>query len=343
MLSEWPLYNEKEARINILDWGLSEGGVYDLARTYNHVPFKLKLHIARLFRSIRSLPFIQFDLTPEEVYEIALQVLEQNERCLDPQDDWAILFRVTRGVQSAPSSKTTFFIHTVPLPFGCTNEQMARWYTEGAHLVVPSTRQIPPQCLDPKIKHTNRLCNNLAEYEARLVDPDAFTLMLDIHGFASEGARENLFAVKDGVLFTPRMTDCLGGITRGTVLELARDLGIPGIEKNLTVFDLNNADEMMITRTTLSIVPVSKFNSLSVPGPIPGEVTGRLMSAFSRSVDYDIVQRVLSLARPASLLEKGDLDSWIWNKNAPRVIFGTMNFGRQVDEADGRPYGGDVP
>ena len=179
---------EREAKISILDWGLSEGGVYDLARTYNHIPFKLKLHIGRLFRSIRSLPFIQFDLTPEEVYEITLQVLEQNERCLDPQDDWAILFRITRGIQFVSSSKPTFYIHTVPLPFGCTKEQMARWYTEGAHLVVPSTRQIPPQCLDPKIKHTNRLCNNLAEYEARLIDSEAFTLMLDIHGVAADTA-----------------------------------------------------------------------------------------------------------------------------------------------------------
>ncbi len=287
---------EGEARINILDWGLAEGGVYDLARTYNHVPFKLKLHIARLFRSIRSLPFIHFDPTPEEVYEITLRVLEQNEKCLSPQDDWAIIFKVTRGIQFAPTFKPTFYIHTAPLPFGCTYEQMARWYTQGVRLVVPSTRQIPSQCLDPKIKHTNRLCNNLAEYEARLVDPEAFTLMLDIHGFASEGARENLFVVKEGTLFTPRTADCLGGITRGTVLELARNLGIPCIEKDLTVFDLNNADEIMITRTTLGIVPVSKLNSLPVPKPVPGEITGKLMSAFSQLVNYDLVQRVFALA-----------------------------------------------
>ena len=292
---------EREAKINILDWGLSEGGVYDLARTYNHIPFKLKLHVARLFRSVRSLPFIQFDLKSEEVYEIALQVLEQNEGCLDAQDDWAILFRITRGIQFVSSSKPTFYVHTVPLPFGCTNEQMARWYTEGAHLIVPSTRQVPAQCLDPKIKHTNRLCNNLAEYEAKLIDPEAFTLMLDTHGFASEGARENLFVVEDGTLFTPRMTDCLGGITRGTVLELARDLGIPSIEKDLTVFDLNNADEMMITRTTFGIVPVSKFNNLLMPRPIPGEVTGKLIAAFSRLVHYDAVQRTLSLAQPVTV------------------------------------------
>ncbi len=287
---------EKEAKVSILDWALAEGGVYDLARTYNHIPFKLKLHIARLFRSIRSLPFIQFDLTPEEVYDITLRVLEENEKCLGQEDDWAIIFKVTRGIQFAPSSGPTFYIHTAPLPFGSTYGQMAKWYTQGAHLVVPSTRQIPPQCLDPKIKHLNRLCNNLAEYEARLVDPEAFTLMLDVHGFASEGARENVFAVREGVLFSPRLTDCLGGITRGTVLELARDLGIPCIEKDLTVFDLNSADELMITRTTLGIVPISQFNSLPVPQPVPGPVTGRLMSAFSELVHYDLVQRALTAA-----------------------------------------------
>jgi branched-chain amino acid aminotransferase len=284
---------ESEARISICDWGLVEGGVYELTRTFNHVPFKLREHIHRFFRSLRSVPFIKFRLTPEEVQDITGEVLKRNEICLDPKDDWAIVFRATRGVQFNPSAGPTFYIHTVPLPYGTTHAQLAKWYTQGAPLVVASTRQIPPHCLDPKIKHTNRLGYNMAEYEAKMVDPEAFTLMLDTNGCAAEGARENLLMVKDGRLFTPRLTGALEGVTRGTILELAEELNIESNVADLTVADLYNADEMMVTNTSVCIIPVSKFNNQPLRKPIPGPVTRQLISAFTNLVNFDFVERAL--------------------------------------------------
>lgn len=287
---------ESEAKIHICDWGLVEGGVYELTRTFNHVPFKLKEHIYRFFRSIRCLPFINFSLTPEEVDDITMEVLRCNETCLDPKDDWAIIYRTTRGVQTDPAAGPTFYIHTVPLPYGGRYTQLAKWYTQGAPLVVASTRQISPQCLDPKIKHTNRLCNNLAEYEAKMVDPEAFTLMLDLNGFAAEGARENFLMVKDGKLYTPKLVDCLEGVTRATIFELAKELHIETIEGDLTLAHLYNADEMMVTNTGLCIVPVSKFNNRPLRKPIPGPITKQLMSAFGKLVNCDFVDRAVKLS-----------------------------------------------
>ncbi|MFC2013824.1 aminotransferase class IV [Chloroflexota bacterium] len=283
---------ESEAKIHISDWGLWEGGIYEVGRTYNGAPFKMKEHIERFFNSIRALPFMKFALTPQEVAGITLELLKRNGTYLDQEEDTRFIYRLTRGILFAPSPGPTFYVYLGPLLAGA--KQMAKWYQEGAHMVVASTRQIPPQCLDPKIKHTNRLCNHLAEYEAQMVDPEAFALMLDINGFATECPRDNFFMLKDGKLLTSRLTGCLPGITRQTVIELAEELKIECAETDLCVYHLYNADEIMITGTSFAIIPVSKFNEKVLPKPIPGAITKRLQSAFSERVDYDIVQRILS-------------------------------------------------
>ncbi len=289
---------ESEAKIHISDWAIWEGGVYDIGRTFNHIPFKLEEHIDRLFRSLRCLPFIRLNVMPQELKVITLEVLKRNERHLDPRDDYRYIYRVTRGITSDPAAALTFYVYLDSLaPIVGGYEKIARWYTEGAHMVVASTRQIPPQCLDPKIKHSNRLCNSLAEFEAQMVDPDAFPLMLDMYGFATECARQSFLMVKEGKLLTSRLTNSLGGITRATVLELARGLGIACLETDLCVYDLYNADEIMIASSSFCIVPVSKFNDRVFEEPMPGPITRQLMSAFSKLANCDFVQQIVSNVR----------------------------------------------
>ena len=285
---------EREAKIHISDWAIWEGGVYDIGRTFNHIPFKLNEHIDRLFHSLRSLPFIQFRLTPEKVHDITLEILKRNEKHLDSEDDYRYIYRISRGISVDPAAGPTFFVYLDSLaPLSGGYEKIAKWYTKGAHMVVASTRQIPPQCLDPKIKHSNRLCNSLAEFEAKMVDPEAFPLLLDIYGFATECARQSFLMVKDGRLFASKLTNALGGITRATILELAKDLDIECSETDLCVYDLYNADEVMITSSSFCIVPVVKFNDRVLEKPIPGPVTKQLMTALSTAVNCDFVQQIL--------------------------------------------------
>lgn len=289
---------ESEAKIHISDWAIWEGGVYDIGRTFNHIPFKLEEHIGRLLCSLRCLPFIRFNVMPHVVKEITLEVLKRNEEDLDPKDDYRYIYRVTRGITSDTSAELTFYVYLDSLaPLVGGYEKIATWYREGAHMVVASTRQIPPQCLDPKIKHSNRLCNSLAEFEAKMVDPEAFPLMLDIYGFATECARQSFLMVKDGIVLTSRLTNSLGGITRATVLELAKELGIECLETDLCVYDLYNADEIMITSSSFCIIPVSRFNDRLFEEPMPGPITKQLMSAFSKLVSCDFVQQIVSNVR----------------------------------------------
>jgi len=287
---------EDEAKIHIFDLGLYADEVYEVGRTYNYIPFKLKEHVDRFFRSIRALPFMEFSLTPGEVIDITLELLRRNQELLGQETDCRFIYKLFQGQGVLPVSKPSFYAFLWPYSDADYNN-MARLYREGAQMVVASTRQIPRQCLDPKIKHANRLCNRLADYEAKLVDPKAYALMLDINGFASECPTNSFCMVKEGKLFTSRLTNSLQSITRQTVLELARELKIECLETDLSVFDLYNADEIMIVSTTLAIVPVFKFNGRILPTPIPGPMTKQLQSAFSKKAQYNIVQRTFDYAQ----------------------------------------------
>lgn len=285
---------ESEVRIGLWDLGLWQGGAYEVARTFNHVPFLLEKHVDRLLRTLRSL-YIDIGLSRKEIYDIGSEVVQRNEKNLSPNDDFLLIYRITRGAMPsypAPPIRPTILVNCAYL--SDQYQQQAKYYQEGVHLVVASIRQIPPQCLDPKIKHLNRLCNDLADLEVKRFDSQAFALMLDIYGFAAECPRASFFIVNKGRLLTSKPTNCLGGITRSVIIELAKDLGIEFIEADLSVYDLDNADEMFISGASSVIYPVVKFNGRALEKPVPGPLTKQLFSAFSKKVGCDVAQRAIS-------------------------------------------------
>ncbi len=285
---------ESEVRIGIWDMGLWQGGIYEVARTYNHAPLLLQKHIDRLFCSLRSI-YIDVGLSPEEVYNIGLEVIKRNEKNLAPEDDFLLIYRITRGVMPrfmAPPPSPTILVNCISM--SPQYEKMVKYHQEGVHLVVATIRQIPAQCLDPEIKHMNRMCNDLADLEAKRVDPEAEALMLDINGFATECPRKGFFMVKEGRLLTSKAANRLGSITQGAIIELARELKIEFAEEDLSPYDLYNADEIFLAGTTFVIYPVAKFNGRVLKKPIPGEITKQLFSAFSKKVGCDVSQRARS-------------------------------------------------
>jgi branched-chain amino acid aminotransferase len=125
--------------------------------------------------------------------------------------------------------------------------------------------------------------------KSRLVDPDAQCVILDTNGYVSENKGGNLFAVVDGELVTPTTDNCLAGISRQTVIELARELSIPAREARLQVYDFYTADEVFFTSTPYCIMPATRFNGLPVGDGRVGRVTNRLLAAWSAKVGVDIV------------------------------------------------------
>jgi len=302
-MGEWIVYvngeyvGESEARISIYDRSFLLGdAVFEVGRTFNRVPFRLREHIDRLFRSLRYTK-IDPHMTPEEMYDITLELLRRNDENLVPGHDhwfWQIVSRgliTPAGYGLSAATDPTVVLFERPLPF----RAYAKMYRDGSHLVTVPIKHVPSVCLDPRVKHHSRMHFVMAELEAKAVDPNAYPLILDLNGFLTEGSSFNIFVVKRGKLFTPRGTDVLEGITRAAILELAKELGIESYEADLTPYDLYNADEIIMTATSFTLLAVNKVDKRPLTGPIPGPVTERLLSAFNKLVGVDIVQQALSV------------------------------------------------
>jgi branched-chain amino acid aminotransferase len=285
---------ESAAKVSVLDSGFNAGdGVYDVTRTFRHEPFKLREHTERLFRSLHYTR-IDCGMSLEQMEKTTLEVLERNKPFLRDSEDCALWQVISRGVRSSTGNRVsggaTVTIYSVIVNF----REFASFYVEGAPLIIPSTRRIPPQCLESKAKITNKMNHNIAVFEAKQADPRAIPLMLDIDGNLSETSAHNFFLVIAGKLCTPSDKNVLGGITKETIFDLAKQLGVEVGEGNYTPYDLYNAEEAFLASTSPTFVPVKTVNGVKIGKGAPGPVTLRLIGAWNRMVGMDIVDQALS-------------------------------------------------
>lgn len=236
---------ESEAKISIFDSAVMLGdSLTESTRTFLHVPFRLDEHLTRLYRSLK-VSRVDPGLSLGELKRITLDVLDVNLSRMGTDDDCWIVHNISRGLMKpGPSSSQTNAATVMIFTNHMDLRGWARYYTEGCHAVTSMSRAVPAQSLDARIKNRSRLFYTLADTEARLMDPDAQCVILDLDGYVSENKGGNLFAVIDGELVTPTTENCLAGISRRTALELADKIGIPIREARLQVYDFYTADEV---------------------------------------------------------------------------------------------------
>lgn len=283
------LVAEEDAKISIFDSAVMLGDcVTESTRTFRRVPFRLGDHLDRLYRSLK-VARIDPGHSPSELMEITLNVLEANRATMGEDDDCWIVHNISRGEQrpgAVPQQQTpaTVMIFTAPMDL----RGWAAYYEEGCHAVVSMSRIIPAQSLDARVKNRSRLCYTIADAEARLVDPHAQVILLDVDGYVAENKGGNVFLVTNGRLLTPTTENCLAGVSRQTVLDLAKELGIEAEETRLQMYDLYTADELFFTSTPYCIMPATRFNGLPVGDGRVGPITKRLLCAWSDLVGVDI-------------------------------------------------------
>jgi branched-chain amino acid aminotransferase len=297
-VTEWLVHHngklvpDSEACVHYSDSGLMFGVIVtESTRTFAHRPFKLRQHVDRLYRSMKATR-IDPRMTPDEMERVSLEVWEANRSHLGPDDDAWIVHNVTGGqmlvtIGGWEFGQPTVLINCAPIDFTA----FGVFYETGVHAITPAIRQIPPQCLDPKIKHRNRLHFNLAEYQVKAVDPYGFSILMDTEGNLTENKGANFFVVTDGVLRTPATRNVLAGVSRQTVLDLAADLGISAVEEDLQLYDVETADEAFFTSTPYCLLPATRINGVSIGQGTPGPVARRLLDAWSKLVGVDIVQQ----------------------------------------------------
>lgn len=287
------MVDEADAKISIFDSAVLLGDtVTESTRTFGHRPFKLEQHVTRLYKSLK-VTRIDVGMSAAKMKDVTIRVLEANLPSYDDSQDCWIVHNISRGISipgpdpTVQRSAATVMIYTQPMDL----RGWAKFYTAGCHAVTPMSRIIPSQSLDARIKNRSRMAYTLAEMEVKLVDPQAQSVILDIHGNVAENKGGNIFVVTNGVLMTPRSTNSLAGISRETILELACELGISVEQTDLQPYDLYTADELFFTSTPYCIMPATKFNGLAVGDGQVGPITQRLLGAWSKLVGIDIVKQ----------------------------------------------------
>lgn len=285
---------EREVLVPFRDRGFKYGdAVFDTTRTFGHRVFKLAEHVERLYRSLRYLR-IEPGMAPDAMVRVTEEVLRRNLPLLEPDEDYWVTQRVSRGVDAAyhdvwPQRGATVIVECVPLPL----RERAALYRDGIRVVTPSVRRTPPEALSPRVKTHNYLNLIAGDLEVRAHDPGAWAVLLDTAGNLAEGLGSNIFLVQRGVLLTPREQAVLSGISRETVIDLARAAGLTVIERDLDLYDAYNADEAFLTSTSLCVCPVASVNGARIGGALPGPVTRQLTEAYVRLVDFDFVAQYL--------------------------------------------------
>ena len=284
------------ANVSIFDRAFSAGdGIYDVARSFGHRANKLYEHCERFCRSA-TYTRIAVPYTARQLEDISRQVLTKNLASVDRMDDRIVWLIATRGIDPPtrnPMDATapTVMIYTLPVHY----HRFAKFYHSGAHLITAVTRRTPPECLDPRAKITNKLNHIQAEFEVRSVDRDAFPLMLATDGSVAEASASNVFFVKGGRVFTPRSKNILLGIMRQNVIDMAPEANIEIVECDFYPYDFLLADEIFLTTTSFSILPISRFNG-KLLGTVPGPVTARLIAAWSKEIGIDFVAQASMLS-----------------------------------------------
>lgn len=268
-------YPEAEAKVSVFDHGLLYGdGVFEGIRFYNDRVFKLEEHMERLYDSARAI-CLEIPTPRAELTEVLLETIRRNEL-----SDGYVRLVVTRGVGDLglnPKLCKRASVIIIAAKISLYSEEL---YRNGLDIVTVATRRVSNAAMPPAVKSLNYLNNVLAKIEAMQANA-AEALMLNEQGYIAECTADNVFVIKRGQLFTPPVTaGSLRGITRGTVLELAEELGIPTTEPELTRYDVFTADECFLTGTAAEIVPVVRCDTRVIGDGKPGPVTARLLAAF---------------------------------------------------------------
>jgi branched-chain amino acid aminotransferase len=278
------------ARISVFDRGFLYGdSVYEVVRTYGGRPFEVAAHLARLRHSAERIGLAPKWDGPRVAAEIA-RTLEASRGGDAPDPEaapWNAGERYVRVVMTRGAGEIGLDPALAVDPVALVIVQPLagpprRAWVEGVKAAIVGVRRAAPEAIDPSAKTGAHLPNVLAVREARAAGAHE-ALLLDGRGFVTEGSSSNVFAVRDGRVVTPPLAaGILEGVTRGLVLRLAAQLGVPAEEAPLRPEDLEGADELFLTSTVREVVPVTRLGALAIGSGRPGPLTARLHHAFRR-------------------------------------------------------------
>jgi len=275
---------KKDAQISVFDHGFLYGdGAFEGIRSYNGLVFKLKEHMERLYETAHTL-MIEVPVSKEKMIKHIVATLKENNL-----KDAYIRVIVTRGEgdlgldprKCKGNGNVIIITDKITL-------YPAELYQKGLEIITVPTVRNHVEALNPQLKSLNYLNNILAKIEANN-SGYMEAIMLDAQGYVAECTGDNIFIIKKGRLLTPS-NGRLRGITRETVLELAKENKIEAHECLITRHEIYNADECFLTGTAAEIIPVVKVDGRAIGDGKPGKITQKMIKLFHEVTRRDGVK-----------------------------------------------------
>jgi branched-chain amino acid aminotransferase len=275
-----------QAVVSVFDSGFMLGdGVWEGLRVHNgRIPF-LDRHLDRLFEGAKAIA-MDIGLTREALKKRLYETLDANQMT----DGVHIRLMVTRGLRSTPYQDPRVIVSGATVVIAAEYKQPPEGLHErGLKLFTVHVRRGDPAVQDQKINSHSKLNCILACIQAIEAGADE-GLMLDPHGFVATCNSTHFFIVRDGEVWTSSGKYCLGGITRGLTLEIAREAGIPAIEKDFSLTDVYGADEAFVTGTFAGIVPVREVDGRKLTDG-RGPMVERLQDLYAERIERDVAEQ----------------------------------------------------
>ncbi|HET8749312.1 MAG TPA: aminotransferase class IV [Sphingomicrobium sp.] len=271
--------------VSVFDSGFMLGdGVWEGLRIQNGKAAFLDRHLDRLFEGAKAIA-MDIGLSREELTKRLYDTLDANNQ----SDGVHVRLMVTRGVRSTPYQDPRVIVSGATIVIIPEHKEPdPAIYERGLKLFTVHVRRGDPAVQDQKINSHSKLNCILASIQATQAGADE-ALMLDPLGFVATCNSTHFFIVRKGEVWTSSGKYCLGGITRGVALEVAREAGIPAIEKDFSLTDVYGADEAFVTGTFAGIVPVREIDGRKLQ--CRGPMVERLQKLYAERVGRDIAEQ----------------------------------------------------
>ncbi len=273
----------RDARVHVLTHTLHYGmGAFEGVRAYETdrgtCIFKLQEHTDRLFRSAHILQ-MKLPFSKEEINEAQRAAVRENnlkEAYLRPM----IFF----GSEGMGLRAENLKVHVIVAAWSWPSYMSPEAKELGIKVRTSSFTRHHVNISMTKAKANGHYINSMLALNEALRSGCEEALLLDPEGYVAEGSGENIFIVRDGVLYTPELTACLDGITRRTIFTLAAELGLRVEEKRITRDEVYVADEAFFTGTAAEVLPIRELDGREIGSGKRGPLTEKLQTMYFDSV-----------------------------------------------------------
>ena len=273
------LVDWRDAKVHVLTHTLHYGmGVFEGVRAYETpngtAIFRLQEHTDRLFNSAKIFG-IKIPFTKEEINEAQIAAVRENN--LDSAYLRPMVFLGSEGMGlRAENLKVHVMVSAWNWPAYMGEDAK----TKGIKIRTSSFTRHHVNINMCKAKANGAYINSMLALREALESGAEEALLLDTEGYVAEGSGENFFMVSDGVIYTPELTACLDGITRRTIIEMARSLGYEVREKRITRDEVYIADEAFFTGTAAEVLPIRMLDGREIGEGTRGPITTKLQTMY---------------------------------------------------------------